>query len=153
MRTIDTLCAVIALMCITACKKPVNTIPVTQTDSTKTNPPDIHKPVVKPDSIVTVVYSGMLTHSALDHPNTFHKTYTTNITVTCNYTDSVIAFQGDGDVSEILLGSFKVNAEHQYFYHSKGRDIQFRLVADSLYAANGKTTGMGGEWYEFKGTK
>lgn len=152
MKKVCILCFIIAI-CITACKKPVNTMPVTQADSTKTDSPDIPKPVVKPDSIVKVVYPGMVTHSALDHPSTFHKTYAATIIVTRNYTDSVIAFQGDGDVSEILLGSFKINAEHHYFYHSNGRDIQFRLVADSLYAANGKTTGMGGEWYNFKGAK
>ncbi len=152
MKTINILCFIIAIS-ITACKKPVYTIPVTQIDSTKTDLFDIPKPVAKPDSVVKVVYSGMVTHSALDHPNTFHKTYATNITVTRNYTDSVIAFQGDGDVSDILIGSFKVNAEHHYFYHSKGRNIEFRLVTDSLYATNGITTGMGGEWYEFKGAK
>lgn len=152
MKTINILCFVIAIS-FTACKKPVNTIPVTQTDSTKTDSPDIPKPVVKPDSIVKIVYSGMVTHSAIDHPNTFHKTYAANITVTHNYTNSVITFKGDGDVSDVLLGSFNVNAEHHYIYYYMRRNIEFRLVKDSLYAINGVTTGMGGEWYEFKGAK
>jgi len=65
--------------------------------------------------------------------------------VTINYTDSTIAFQGDGELAAAFSTWFKLNKEQMY------RGYEF--VADSLYAYNGITTGMGGEWYEFKGAK